>query len=737
MIDNPLQMNDWEINKFLSVVFVVQLAMLVLVGLGALGFDIPAVRQIVGFVYLTFIPGLLILRILKLHKLGAARTLLYLVGLSLAFNMFLGFLINIFYPHIGISKPISTLPVIITWTVVLGLLCFIAYKRDKDFSMPSHFNVRELLSPPVLFLILLPLLAIVGAQLVRFYQTNVVLMMLICLLGLVPILAMFTKFIPEKLYPLAIYSTALALLWHSTLVSEYLIRFDSFLEYHVFGLVTQSGLWNLEVPDIYNAMLSITILPATFSQLLGLSGTAIFKLVYTLWFALVPLGLYEVYRSLYTNRQAFLAVFFFISIFVFFLNMPSIGRQMVAELYCVLLIMLIIDREAAGSKKGLFVIFAASLAVSHYGLSYLYIVFFVLILAILYLLREKRFQITAYSVALLTVICLAWYMYISSSEPLTQMTNLGKHVYESFNIDLLNPFSRDFAQVVASTSPDALHLAYRILWYLMLLFIAVGSTTLASDLRQDRIRKEYAALAIGSYILLGACIAIPFFSTTLGLNRMVHTASLILAPFCVLGAEIIFRSFCRAIQFIRRLTPTPTNSTITTTIILVLFFLFNTSLPFEIAKSSTGISPPLAFGHVRSGDRAFELTDTIHYWSSSPTEQEVSSAEWLSSLRNEARDVYATHWQLGVPVLVSYGMIPPEQTYHLTPRATAKDIEGSYVYLGYVNVVLGYGTTRTLIGHPDPWVGNVEHWDISQITPLLDGSAKVYTNGASEVYWSP
>ena len=88
-------MNDWKNKKFVSVVLIVQLTMLGLVGLGALGFDIPVLRQIVGFVYLTFLPGIIILRLLKLHELGPVRTLLYSVGLSLAFNMFLGFLINI------------------------------------------------------------------------------------------------------------------------------------------------------------------------------------------------------------------------------------------------------------------------------------------------------------------------------------------------------------------------------------------------------------------------------------------------------------------------------------------------------------------------------------------------------------------------------------------------------------------------------------------------------------------
>ena len=56
--------NDWEVKKCLSLSLAILLAMLGLVGLAGLGFDAPGLRQITGFIFLTFIPGILILRIL-------------------------------------------------------------------------------------------------------------------------------------------------------------------------------------------------------------------------------------------------------------------------------------------------------------------------------------------------------------------------------------------------------------------------------------------------------------------------------------------------------------------------------------------------------------------------------------------------------------------------------------------------------------------------------------------------
>ena len=83
-------MNDWEIKEFLWVVVPIQLAMLVVVGLDTLGLRLPYIQQFLGFIYLTFIPGIILLRILRLHGIDAIKTLLFTVGLSIAFLMLFG-----------------------------------------------------------------------------------------------------------------------------------------------------------------------------------------------------------------------------------------------------------------------------------------------------------------------------------------------------------------------------------------------------------------------------------------------------------------------------------------------------------------------------------------------------------------------------------------------------------------------------------------------------------------------
>ena len=302
-----------EVKNFLWIILIFQAVVFILVWLGTMGFNVPGLRQIAGFIYLTLVPGYLIVRLLKLNKASTIETLLYSVGLSIAFLMFLGFFINIIYPLISILRPISAIPLIITFIAVSAILTLILLKREGNLSLALPFELRELVSPQVLFLVLLPLLAAFGAKIMQIYLNNTVLIILIGLLCVVPVLAIFTKFLPSKYYPLAIYCVALSLLWHFSLVSEYLIQYDSFLEYHFFDLVNSLGLWNIHIQHNYNAMLSVTILPAVYCQIMDITGTVMFKAVYQVWYALVPLVLYIVYTKIFGARRAFWAAFLYVS----------------------------------------------------------------------------------------------------------------------------------------------------------------------------------------------------------------------------------------------------------------------------------------------------------------------------------------------------------------------------------------------------------------------------------------
>jgi uncharacterized membrane protein len=53
--------NDWEIRKCLVLCSSLFVAVLALIELGNLGFDLPVLRQLAGFLFLAIVPGISIL----------------------------------------------------------------------------------------------------------------------------------------------------------------------------------------------------------------------------------------------------------------------------------------------------------------------------------------------------------------------------------------------------------------------------------------------------------------------------------------------------------------------------------------------------------------------------------------------------------------------------------------------------------------------------------------------------
>jgi uncharacterized membrane protein len=281
--------SDWQIRKCLTLSAATILAVLALVALASLGFDIPILRQIVGFIFLTIMPGILILRILRIHNIGIVESLAYSVGLSLSFIMLSVASINFIFPLMGVSRPISLLPVTATLAVLTLTLMPIAYVRDRGFTRQVEPKPREkTYLPAVLFLILLLLLTVLSVTLIDAYQNNILLLICIIAIAAVVGLAAFGKFIQPNIYPLAIFIIGLCLLYQTTLMSPYFIGSDIYTEYHFYRLAASSGFWDASIPSTVNSCPSITILAPAYSLLLNVDGVWVFKAIYPFLFALVP-----------------------------------------------------------------------------------------------------------------------------------------------------------------------------------------------------------------------------------------------------------------------------------------------------------------------------------------------------------------------------------------------------------------------------------------------------------------
>ena len=744
-INNPFQMNDWEIKKFLKIVLAIQLAVWGVISLDAAGLQIPILRQLIGFIYLAFIPGIILLRILKLHKLGSIETLLYTVGLSIATLMFTGLLMNTGYPFFGISGPISVTSLIITISVVVLILCVLSYVRDKNFSDPNYIDVMDVFSPPALFLCLIPFLAIFGTYLVNFHHNNILLMFLIVIIALIAVLIAFDKFIPKNLYPLAVFVIAISLLFHGSLISMYLWGWDIHLEFYLVNLVRMNSIWDSTIPRTYNAMLSIVMLAPIFANICSMSLTWVFKIIYPLLFSLVPLGLYRVFQKQTDNKIAFLSCFFFSSGYIFYTEMLQLARQQIAELFLVLLILLMIDKNMNKTKRSfLFIVFGISLAVSHYGLSYIYMLYLTSAWLIMVLMNSPAIQrltdnffirieplltffpkfsryksekltgnpissnienrtISSTFVLLFITFSLVWYMYVSSSSAFNAIVIIGDHIASSIYADFLNPESaQGLHMMLAQPQPGLLHEVNRVINYLNQIFIIIGGIVLLKH-RELKFEREYAAFSMVNLAILFAAVSVPLFASSLNMTRVYHITLFFLAPFCVIGGITVFRMLSKVVRVAW------TNKSVRIalkilSVYFVIFLLYQTGFVFRVAEGNF---------------YSISLNSTIDY----PRfiDQEVIGAEWLTEVKGD-KLIYADanrrlligsfEWCQVRSFPVDVGRIP----------------EDSYIYFGKFNVM----NESVLIITKEKAI--IRRFHINSSAIVYDRN-KIYANGGAQVYY--
>jgi uncharacterized membrane protein len=164
--------------------------------------------------------------------------------------------------------------------------------------------------------------------------------------------------------------------------------------------------------------------------------------------------------------------------------------------------------------------------------------------------------------------------------------------------------------------------------------------------------------------------------------------------------------------------------------------MFNSGFIFEIVHDPIVESLPLSVGAIENDTRNIRIDKKIGLRYIFPSEQEISSAEWLASCRESKAPIYATFFDSRVPSLIAYGLVPAGETNPILPPESTIDITGGYIYLGYVNTVYGYGVTNSVFLKEHIYYESAI-WDISELKPALVYSYRVYDNGASTIYWSP
>ena len=151
-IRNPITLNDWRIRHYFIAILALQLGLLFVQLLESTNIHIPFLQAILGFAFFSFIPGIIVLRILRVHNISTVETLLYAVGLSISALMFTGLLMSMLYPLFGISRPMSPDVTLMTLSVTTPILLLLSLVRDKKSSEPGYIDTETFLSRPAFLL---------------------------------------------------------------------------------------------------------------------------------------------------------------------------------------------------------------------------------------------------------------------------------------------------------------------------------------------------------------------------------------------------------------------------------------------------------------------------------------------------------------------------------------------------------------------------------------------------------
>lgn len=710
-LPNIFQINNWDNKTLLLFNLAIHFAVWGIVLCDFIGLEIPLLRKIILFFYLTFYPGTLILKILKLHNKDNTENLLYSLGLSIWFLYVIGFVMNLLFPSMGISRPISFLPLFISITLSIFLLANISVLIDNKFKMNSCIDLTHTSLVVLFSFLFIPIFTLAGIFTVNYYQNNFILLISIIFISLIPIIVIYCKFIFSKLFPYIIFLSAISLLFHISLVTFYLTGWDVHYEYRVQQLVEISQYWDMTLSHNFNSVLSVSILPTIYSLMLDIDAMIVFKVLYPFIFSFVPIGLYKIFKRNTNENISFLSVFYFIFAFTFFGELVSLAKQEVAEVFLMLTLMVLLNKDLNPVKaKILYFIFCSGIIVSHYGTFYLFTGVSFIAFIIYYLIREKNKNFTITMIAFLLIAGISWFMYAANSSSFNSLINIGIHVIDALYNDFLDPGSNQPLNLLIRDEKSILYLFNKILYYisLVLIFIGLSGVVVSSRHHFDRkINSVFLAYSLACFCILLAVIFLPR-ATSMNINRIFHLLSFVLSPYFVIGGISILKVLNKhcSVYSAQKIIA----------VFLCLFLLFNSGWIYEIMKDnpkSISLSPSI---------------DGLAY-----NEGEAASAKWISDFTDIDSTIYGDAW--AIKILADWVHLENNNIFINDNQISLSQMKLepiSYIYLRSWNI-----EKKELVFHSIYYTVPIIVYrrldELSGLASTIIGNNKIYNNGRSEI----
>ncbi|MCL7418882.1 MAG: DUF2206 domain-containing protein, partial [Halalkalicoccus sp.] len=511
-----------------------------IVGAASFGIELSLVQNALGVVLLTLAPGFLLLLFVDHGIDDVGEVLLYVVGFSLVFLAVASMVISLLYPVFGIDDPLSFLPLSLTVSAVCLVLTVLSYWRARSvvLRVPS-LAPRD--GKIVAFLLCLPVFAAIAAHRMNVAGSNWLMYGFLLLIALVVLVSISA--VPPKLYPLAVFAVAAAIFFHHNLITNAVVGSDIQVNHFFVELVVENGVWEPGLgDDVYSSIPVVGTVPAVYAVVTGIDPALVFKAIFSLLFALVPVGIYYTFDDVFGAKSALVGAYFFVFYFRAFNGTP--GKTRIAQLFVVLLLLVLItDRDRLPGKEWVGFVFGIGLVFSHYTTTYIVVIS----LAVAYVLgriyeaysgEDLGWGIVGTYAVALGGTAIGWYALTTPGmleNVAGVLAGIPTEIYAVLSGDAAH---RSGASAVAEASGGVYLLTLLVHMLLMALagigvvsqaFVALFST----DRRQRPEAIKLATLAVPLLMFLGASY---FVTGNLGADRMYQIVLVVLAPFMPVGA---------------------------------------------------------------------------------------------------------------------------------------------------------------------------------------------------------
>jgi uncharacterized membrane protein len=322
------------------------------------------------FALLLVLPGVLLLRALRVPGTAVAAFPVYVPAASLAVLTVSSLAVDAVGPLIGVRQPLRTVPLLIGVEVSCALLLAVSHRAPETTAIPWRALDRSVWQ---WWPLLVPLLA--GAGALRLNDGHgpavAVLATAACLVTLLWGLVRAPRLSTASL-TIILCAVSLAVMWAFSLRGDIVYGFDISTEYHSLHQTVLGGVWHFAHPgDAYGALPAVTLLPAELHSLSGISDLMVLKLLYPAITAMFPVAIFSLGLRIITRRWAFMAAAFIVVQSTFAQELPALARQEIAMIFFIAMLCAVIDTGVSRPARWtLGAVFGVGMALSHYSTTY-------------------------------------------------------------------------------------------------------------------------------------------------------------------------------------------------------------------------------------------------------------------------------------------------------------------------------------------------------------------------------